>query len=765
MSMEEHPGRTPDDAHPLRVGKPKTRAAGFPAVISSAQHGISRMGVRRTWKTLRTVNQQEGFDCPGCAWPDPDHRSGFEFCENGAKAVAEEAMSARCTPEVLASKTVSEWAQMSDYELGGLGRLTHPVIRRASSDRYESIAWDDALDMVGQRLADLEEPDRSVFYTSGRTSNEAAFLYQLMVRSVGTNNLPDCSNMCHESSGKALGSTIGIGKGTVRLSDFPKADVIMVIGQNPGTNHPRMLTSLRDAKRNGARIIHVNPLPEAGLERFKHPQDYMRLDLFDDQLADLHLPVRIGGDAALLHALQHLAITGGAVDAAFVDDSTTGYDALVEARQDLDWERVVSDTGLSQEAIEQAGTMLNESRATIACWAMGLTQHRNGVAVIQEVVNLLLLGGHVGRPGAGFCPVRGHSNVQGDRTVGIWEAPTEAFLDGLEQGTGITMPRRHGYDVVNAIRAMEDGQVDVLMAMGGNLVSAAPDTDRTAAAIGKVGLVVHVSTKPNRSHLIPTNGDVLILPCLGRTELDVQNGSPQFVTVENSMGIVHRSQGGLEPASVHLRSEPWIVAEIASRAVGHESINWSECAQEYDLIRDLIEASIPGFERYNERVREPNGFELPNPPRDEIQFRTPTGRAAFTVHDLPVLEPQHGGSHIMMTLRSHDQYNTTVYGLEDRYRGIKGNRRVVFMNAEEMAERNWKTGHRVDLIGHWQGKERRSDDWLLVPYAIPRGNLASYFPEANVLVPLDSTADVSNTPTSKWIEVSFADSGNQVEEE
>ena len=673
-------------------------------------------------------------------------------------------MSARFTAQRFASRSIAEWSQLSDYELGGLGRLTQPVHRRKDHDRYESISWDDALDMIGERLNRLDDPNRAVFYTSGRTSNEAAFLYQLMVRRRGTNNLPDCSNMCHESSGKALGSTIGIGKGTVRLSDFSEADVIVVIGQNPGTNHPRMLTTLRDAKRNGARIIHVNPLPETGLERFKHPQDYMRMDLFDDQLADLHLPVRIGGDAALLQALQHLAIKHGAVDTSFIDASTSGFDALAEARQDIDWQRITDDTGLDQASIESAANMLKESKATIACWAMGLTQHRNGVAAIQEVVNLLLLGGHIGRPGAGLCPVRGHSNVQGDRTVGIWESPTEPFLDKLEEGTGVTMPRSHGYDVVNAIRAMETGRVDVLMAMGGNLVSAAPDTERTASAIGEVELVVHVSTKPNRSHLIPTNGDVLILPCLGRTEIDLQNGSPQFVTVENSMGIVHRSQGRFDPASKDLRSEPWIVAEIAARSLG-DGIDWRGLAQNYDGIRDLIEASIAGFDAYNERVRSPGGFELPNPPRDNAEFDTASGLAEFTLHDLPDLMPRHGGSHIMMTLRSHDQYNTTIYGLEDRYRGVKGNRRVVFMNAEEMAERGWKTGHPVDLIGHWKGQERRSDGWLLVPYAIPKGNLASYFPEANVLVPLDSTAAVSNTPTSKWIEVSFVEDAAASSEE
>lgn len=764
--MQGYPGRTPEDTARLRVASPKTRAAGIPAVVSSAKHGIKRMGVRKTWKTLRMINQQDGFDCPGCAWPDPDHRSGFEFCENGAKAVAEEAMSARFTPEVFGSKPISSWSSMSDYELGKLGRLTQPVLRKKGESSFQGISWDEALELASKRLKAVSDPNRAVFYTSGRTSNEAAFLYQLMVRRLGTNNLPDCSNMCHESSGKALGATIGIGKGTVRLSDFNEADVIMVIGQNPGTNHPRMLTSLRDAKRAGARIIHVNPLPEAGLERFKHPQDYMRLDLFDDQLADVHLPVRIGSDAALLQALQHLSLQAGAVDTRFVDASTAGYDAFAEARADVDWEQVTKDTGLSQASVEEAATLLNDSKATIACWAMGLTQHRNGVAVIQEVVNLLLLGGHVGRKGAGFCPVRGHSNVQGDRTVGIWEAPPEAFLDRMEQGTGVPMPRAHGFDVVNAIHAMNRGDVDVLMAMGGNLVSAAPDTDRTAAAIGKVPFVIHVSTKPNRSHMIPTEGDVLVLPCLGRTEEDLQEGVAQFVTVENSMGIVHRSQGRLPPASKDLRSEPWIVSELAVRTFEDDGVDWRGLVQDYDGIRSLIEASIPGFDDYNGRVRQPNGFELPNPPRDEGRFNTTTGRANFTVHPLPDLTPSHGGTHVMMTLRSHDQYNTTIYGLEDRYRGVKGNRRVVFMNAEEMAERGWKTGHEVNLVSHWRDGERHSNGWLLIPYAIPRGNLASYFPEANVLIPLDSTADVSNTPTSKWIEISMVDAnGSQSSEE
>ncbi len=757
-------GRTPPDERALKVKPRKHRAAGLPAVTSSLQHGLRRMGATRTLRTLRMVNQHDGFDCPGCAWPDPEHRSGFEFCENGAKAVAEEAMKARCTPEVLASKPSHDFASMSDFELGSLGRLTSPAVRFAGSDRFEPIEWDAAIDMVAARLRTLQSPERGVFYTSGRTSNEAAFLYQLFVRSLGSNNLPDCSNMCHESSGKGLGATIGIGKGTVRLSDFEHADLIVVIGQNPGTNHPRMLTSLRDAKRKGAKILHVNPLPEAGLERFKHPQDYLRLDLFDDRLADLHLPVRIGGDAALLQALQWLQLQAGALDESFIESGTSGFEALVADRNSLDWDRVLVDTGLERSAIEEAGAMLSSSTATIACWAMGLTQHRNGVAVIQEVVNLLLMGGHIGRPGAGLCPVRGHSNVQGDRTVGIWEAPSTEFLDRLEEGTGVAVPRKHGFDVVNAIHAMREGKVDVLMTMGGNFVSAAPDTDATADALSRVGLAVHVATKPNRTHMVHSSGDVLLLPCLGRTERDEQNGTSQFVTVENSMGIVHRSEGRLEPASKDLKSEPWIVAELAARTLDDSPIDWRALVQSYDGIRDLIEASIAGFDEYNERVRAPHGFELPNPPRDDRSFSTPTGRAVFTVHPLPNLEPSYGGTHVLMTLRSHDQYNTTVYGLQDRYRGVSGNRRVVFMNAEEMAERGWSTGRKVSLMSHWKDGTRTAEDWRLVPYPIPRGNLAAYFPEANVLIPLDSTADVSNTPTSKWVEVSFLEASSTEEE-
>ena len=752
--------RTPDDTQPLKLKKPKTKAAGIPAVTSSALHGLKKMGALKTVKTLSMVNQTEGFDCPGCAWPDPEHRTTFEFCENGAKAVADEAMKANVTPQFFAENSVQNLSEMSDYELNMQGRLSSPVGLREGESHYAPITWEDAFAMIADALNATSTPDRSVFYTSGRTSNEAAFLYQAFVRAYGTNNLPDCSNMCHESSGKGLVQTVGIGKGTVNLQDFDKADVILVIGQNPGTNHPRMLTALRDAKDAGATIVHVNPLSEAGLTRFKHPQEYMKGRLRSTTLADHHLQVRIGGDAALLKGLIKCQLEAGAVDADFVEQKTVDFEAMAESARSTPWEKIVQDSGISKADILEVGAILASSKATIACWAMGLTQHRNGVAVIQEVVNLLLMNGHIGRPGAGLCPVRGHSNVQGDRTVGIWEAPSQAFLEKMEEGLGFSLPKEHGYDVVRTIQAMLDGLVDVFVCMGGNFLSATPDTDLTANAIRKVGLTVQISTKLNRSHLV-TGQTALILPCLGRTELDVQASGEQFVTVENSMGVVHRSLGGLTPASDDLRSESWIVAQLANQTLGNQHLDWCGLVEDYDRIRDLMEASLHGFEDYNLRVRGEFGFSLPNPPRDRQAFDTPTGRAHFTVHPLPDVEIP-DDHFVLMTLRSHDQYNTTIYGLHDRYRGVHGHRRVVFMNAEDMVERGWKTRQSVNITSHFNGEERTAKDWLLVPYEIPRGNLAAYFPEANCLVPLHSTADVSNTPTSKWIVCTLEASGESV---
>ena len=753
---------TPMDTNSLKIKKVKSVAAGIPAATSSLFHGLKKMGAIKTVKTLTTVNQPAGFDCPGCAWPDPKHSSAFEFCENGAKAVADEAMKGGVNPEFFAKYTVQELSQKSDFWLNNQGRITHPMVLKKGSDKYTPIDWKEAIQLVSDKINDSNDPNKSVFYTSGRTSNEAAFLYQLFARTLGTNNMPDCSNMCHESSGRGLGESIGIGKGTVTLEDFDHAEVILVIGQNPGTNHPRMLTALRDAKRNGAKIIHVNPLPETGLVRFKHPQDYMKLSFGSEPLADIHLQVKLGGDAALMHGLMKIQLENDALDHDFIKNSTTGFEDVVSRVAKTSWERIVDDSGLDQVDIVSAGQMLSNSKATIACWAMGLTQHRNGVAVIQEVTNLLLMGGHIGKKGAGLCPVRGHSNVQGDRTVGIWERPSEKFLQKLDEACGIVSPREHGVDVVEAIEKMREGEVDLFFCMGGNFLSATPDTLATAEGLNRVKLTVQVSTKLNRSHLV-TGETALILPCLGRTEIDVQESGKQFVTVENSMGIVHTSNGGLQPVSSNLRSEPWIVAAIATATLDDDR-DWMELVANYDNIRTLMSKALSGFENYNERVRNPEGFALPNPPRDSRTFSTPDEKAHFIAHDLPDVSIP-SGRYVMMTIRSHDQYNTTIYDLHDRYRGIHGNRRVILMNSNDMVKRGWKTRRIVDIISHFNGEERRSDGWQVIAYDIPEGNIATYFPEANVLVPLNSTAEKSNTPTSKWIICSLLEPGQRLFEE
>jgi molybdopterin-dependent oxidoreductase alpha subunit len=753
---------TPMDTNSLKIKKVKSVAAGIPAATSSLFHGLKKMGAIKTVKTLTTVNQPAGFDCPGCAWPDPKHSSAFEFCENGAKAVADEAMKGGVNPEFFAKYTVQELSQKSDFWLNNQGRITHPMVLKKGSDKYTPIDWKEAIQLVSDKINDSNDPNKSVFYTSGRTSNEAAFLYQLFARTLGTNNMPDCSNMCHESSGRGLGESIGIGKGTVTLEDFDHAEVILVIGQNPGTNHPRMLTALRDAKRNGAKIIHVNPLPETGLVRFKHPQDYMKLSFGSEPLADIHLQVKLGGDAALMHGLMKIQLENDALDHDFIKNSTTGFEDVVSRVGKTSWERIVDDSGLDQVDIVSAGQMLSNSKATIACWAMGLTQHRNGVAVIQEVTNLLLMGGHIGKKGAGLCPVRGHSNVQGDRTVGIWERPSEKFLQKLDEACGIVSPREHGVDVVEAIEKMREGEVDLFFCMGGNFLSATPDTLATAEGLNRVKLTVQVSTKLNRSHLV-TGETALILPCLGRTEIDVQESGKQFVTVENSMGIVHTSNGGLKPVSSNLRSEPWIVAALATATLDDDR-DWMELVANYDNIRTLMSKALSGFENYNERVRNPEGFALPNPPRDSRTFSTPDEKAHFIAHDLPDVSIP-SGKYVMMTIRSHDQYNTTIYDVHDRYRGVHGNRRVILMNANDMVKRGWKTRRIVDIVSHFNGEKRRSDSWQVIAYDIPEGNIATYFPEANVLVPLNSTAEKSNTPTSKWIICSLLEPGQGLFEE
>ncbi|MFD4541544.1 FdhF/YdeP family oxidoreductase [Streptomyces bauhiniae] len=735
-----------------RTGEPKHAAAGLPAVGHSLRITQQQMGVRRTALTLLRVNQKDGFDCPGCAWPEPEHRHMAEFCENGAKAVAEEATLRRVTPEFFAAHPVADLAGRSGYWLGQQGRLTHPMYLPEGADRYEPVSWERAFDIVAEEIAALGSPDEAVFYTSGRTSNEAAFLYQLFARELGTNNLPDCSNMCHESSGSALSETIGIGKGSVLLEDLYRADLIIVAGQNPGTNHPRMLSALEKAKASGAKIISVNPLPEAGLERFKNPQTPQGM-LKGAALTDLFLQIRIGGDQALFRLLNKLILeTDGAVDEEFVREHTHGYEEFADAAAKADWDETVAATGLGRAEIERALEMVLASKRTIVCWAMGLTQHKHSVPTIREVVNFLLLRGNIGRPGAGVCPVRGHSNVQGDRTMGIFERPAPAFLDALEREFGFVPPREHGFDVVRAIRALRDGEAKVFFAMGGNFVSASPDTEVTEAAMRRAALTVHVSTKLNRSHVV-TGARALILPTLGRTERDVQDGGEQFVTVEDSMGMVHASRGRLAPASPQLLSEPAIVARLARRVLPDSTVPWEEFERDYAAVRDRIARVVPGFEDFNARVAHPGGFTLPHAPRDERRFPTATGKANFTA--APVEHPElPQGRLLLQTLRSHDQYNTTIYGLDDRYRGITDGRRVVLVHPEDARELGVDDGSYVDLVGEWSdGVERRAPGFRVVHYPTARGCAASYYPETNVLVPLDATADTSNTPASKSVVV------------
>jgi molybdopterin-dependent oxidoreductase alpha subunit len=749
----------PVEVSEIEIKEAGGAAGGIPAIVQTVKHAWREMGARRSLKTLLAINQKDGFDCPGCAWPEPDgERSHAEFCENGAKAVAEEATTKRVTPEFFRQWSVEELSRQSDFWLGKSGRLTHPMLLKERGTHYEPVSWDEAFTLIATELNALASPDEAIFYTSGRTSNEAAFLYQLFVRQFGTNNLPDCSNMCHESSGSALTETIGIGKGTVTLDDFDLADLIFVIGQNPGTNHPRMLTALQKAKRRGCRIVHINPLPEVGTTRFKHPQEIFRLMGQGTGLADLFLQVRINGDVALLKGIMKELLEeeertpGQVLDHEFIMEQTAGFESFKDALRLVSWDEITEQSGISREQIREAALMMMRSEKTICCWAMGLTQHKNAVANIQEIVNLLLLRGQIGKPGAGVCPVRGHSNVQGDRTMGIWERPTEAFLASLSKEFNFEPPREHGLDTVEAIKAMHESSGKVFFALGGNFLSATPDTEFTAEALRRCRLTVHVSTKLNRAHLI-TGEQALILPCLGRTEIDLQATGLQFISSENSMGVVQSSRGTLRPASEHLLSEPMIVARLATATLGERSrVDWLALGGNYDLIRASIERVIPGFEDYNRRVREPGGFYLPNLAR-ERRFMTATAKANFTVHELPrhTLRP---GQFLMMTMRSHDQFNTTIYGLDDRYRGIYNGRRVVFLNPQDIKEAGLHEGQLVDLTSHFEDEERTAPHFVVVPYSIPIGCAATYFPEANVLVPIGSVAEKSNTPASKSVVIS-----------
>ncbi|HWZ89678.1 MAG TPA: FdhF/YdeP family oxidoreductase [Polyangiaceae bacterium] len=751
------PGAQP----PLETTGPKivhrhTSAAGLYSIYETIKRGSAEMGVSRSFRTLLNVNQKDGFDCPSCAWPDPDgERKTAEFCENGAKAVGSEATLARITPEFFAQHAISELLTRSDAWHEQQGRITQPMHRPAGSDHYQPISWDDAFGLIARELNALGSPNEAVFYTSGRASNEAAFLYGLFARQFGTNNLPDCSNMCHESSGAGLTEAIGIGKATIKIEDFSYADAIFIIGQNPGTCHPRMLTELQKAAQNGCQIVSVNPLAETGLIRFKNPQNPLSLLGAGTPIASLFVPVKINGDVALLKGMMKEMLEedgrqGGEVLAHdFIQHHTEGFQALHADLEATSWADIEQGSGVSRELIQKAAAIASASERTIFCWAMGITQHVNGVANVQSIANLALMRGQIGRRGAGLCPVRGHSNVQGDRTVGIGEKMSDEFLAALGKEFGFTPPKEHGVDAVNTIRAMHAGTAKVFLGLGGNFLSATPDTNFTAEALQRCKLTVQISTKLNRGHLI-TGEQALILPCLGRTEHDMQQSGEQFVSVEDTMGVVHLSRGVLPPASEHLRSEPAIVAGMAARTLaGRTTVDWLGLVADYDRIRQHIEHVVPGFTQYNRRVRDPGGFYLPNGPR-EGRFTTKSGRAQFTVHPIArhELEP---GELLLTTVRSHDQFNTTIYGENDRYRGISNGRRVIFLSAEDIEARGLSAGSFVDLVSRFGREQRRAERFKVVPYDIPRGCAAAYYPETNVLVAVGSVAEGSNQPASKSI--------------
>ncbi len=751
--MTRKPPSRDIDEDQVTVGHAKDHAAGVTAVAVAMKRAIEQMGVRRATKTLLKLNQVDGFDCQGCAWPDPspEHRHTAEFCENGAKAVTEEATRRHIGREFFAAHPLVELDDKTDYWLGQQGRIVEPMVLRPGGTHYEPVTWDDAFELVAEHLRGLASPDEAVFYTSGKTSNEAAFVYQLFARALGTNNLPDCSNMCHESTSVALAEVIGIGKGSVTLDDIHNAELIVIAGQNPGTNHPRMLSALELAKKNGAKIVSINPLREAGLGRFKNPQTPRGVVGRGTALADLHLPIRVNGDLALFQAIGALLLEWDAVDRDFVERFTSGFDEYAAHVKDLDWDQVRAATGLTREQIEECAAMFRDSSRTVTCWAMGLTQHRNSVATVKEIANVAFLQGNLGKPGAGLCPVRGHSNVQGDRTMGIWERPKPAFLDALRDEFHFDPPREHGFDTVDSVKALADGRARVFFAMGGNFVSAVSDTDVTEQAMRNAELTVHVSTKLNRSHVVHGH-TALILPALGRSEKDLTGGREQRVTVEDSMSAVHTSKGPLDPASDELRSEVDIVCSLALATLGGQhGIPWGDFRSDYSTIRQRIARVVPGCASYDEKVEQPGGFTLPHPPRDSREFPTDSGKANFSASPLEVLEVPEG--HLLLqTLRSHDQFNTTIYGLDDRYRGIKNGRRVVFVHPDDIEHLGWKDGDHVDLVSVWHdGSERCATEFRIVPYDQPRGCAAAYYPETNPLVPLDSKAEGSNTPTSKSV--------------
>ncbi|MCZ2262441.1 FdhF/YdeP family oxidoreductase [Isoptericola sp. QY 916] len=760
-------GGEPREPQPEEVRPPKTWAAGVPGIVHALVPALRDMGPTRTARLLLSMNHREGFDCMSCAWPDPDRRKPAEFCENGAKAVTWEATPLVVEPSFWAEHPVSDLLTRTEHWLGQQGRLVEPVHKAAGSDHYVPVSWEEAFAIVADRLNALDSPDQASFYTSGRTSNEAAFVYQLFVRAFGTNNLPDCSNMCHESTGAALGETIGVGKATITYDDFAQADLIVIMGQNPGTNHPRMLTALEEAKENGAAIVAVNPLPEAGLKRYKNPQTVRGLAGRGTGLADQFLQIRLGGDMALLQAVSkrvldaEAAAPGTVLDHEFLAEHTSGLEALTAHLAGLDEDAVLAATGLTSAEIDELAERYLRAERVIVTWAMGLTQHTKAVPTIKEIVNLLLLRGNIGRPGAGASPIRGHSNVQGDRTMGIWEQMPDTFLDALDSEFGISSPREHGLDAVGTVEAMAAGRVKALVALGGNLVGAISDTGAAEAAVRRADLTVQISTKLNRSHAV-VGREALILPTLGRTDVDRQASGEQFVSVEDTVCAVHASRGKVEPVAPGLLSEVSIVTRLARAVLGarpggqgspDRPVDWAAMERDYDVIREHIARVVPGCENYNAQLRRPNGFRLPHGPRDSRTFPTDDGRAHLTVNELAPVECPPGRL-LLQTIRSHDQFNTTIYRRDDRYRGIKGGRSVVLVNPDDLAALGIADGTTVDVHGEYHdGVDRVLRGQRVVAYPTARGCTAAYFPEANVLVPLGATAETSRTPVSKAVVV------------
>ncbi|MFJ4025828.1 FdhF/YdeP family oxidoreductase [Paenarthrobacter sp. NPDC089989] len=755
MARKQHPPQDTDAE--LSVSEPKRFAAGIPSLSETLPHAVAGMGPSRAWKTLTAINQKDGFDCMSCAWPDPPERKAAEFCENGAKAVGWEAEPLRIPAEFWAENPLSTLEQRSEYWLGQQGRLVEPVYKAAGSDHYQPVGWDEAFAIVARELNALTDPNQATFYTSGRTSNEAAFLYQLFVRAFGTNNLPDCSNMCHESTGLAMGETIGVGKSAISYTDFAQSDLIVIMGQNPGTCHPRMLTALEEAKQAGATIVAVNPLPEAGLINFRNPQTPRGLIGKGTDLADQFLQIRLAGDMAFLQAVSkrvldaESAAPGQVLDREFIDSRCHGFVGFAAHLAGLREQEVLAATGLRSAEIDEFAERYIHANRVIITWAMGLTQHKKAVPTIKEIINLLLLRGNIGKPGAGPSPIRGHSNVQGDRTMGIWEKMPNAFLDAIRAEFGFEPPRGAGVDAVDSIRGMRDGRIKVLVALGGNLVHAISDTTVAEESVRKTRLSVQISTKLNRSHAV-VGEQALILPTLGRTEIDVQGGVEQFVSVEDTVCAVHRSAGCLEPIAKDVLSEVAIIAGMAEAVLGRQvPVDWAGMRRDYDVIRDHVSRVVPGFEDFNTRIRTRDGFILPHPPRDSRTFPTATGRAMFTVNELETIKVPKGRL-LLQTVRSHDQFNTTTYTMNDRYRGIKKGRMVLMVNPADLAGMGLADGGYVDVHSEADdGVDRVLRQLRLVSYPSARGCATAYYPEANVLVPLDSTAEGSNTPASKSV--------------